>query len=169
MKYRDMTLEQKEAKKARSRKYCADDREEYIQGIRKYCAEHLEEHIQRIRKYYAEHEEERIQRIRKYKEERIQHIRKYKANDVNSTGVTKTKIRTKSRYRLFKTHAKLLGYEIHHCFGYDDPSKFIYIPRKLHLQIHQLLRDKNVSAESNHWNTIRDHVTGCEEYTYVRA
>lgn len=89
------------------------------------------------------------------------------AKDLNSQGVTKNHIRTKSRIYLFSKHSKLSGYEIHHAFGYDDCTKFIYIPKTLHLQIHKLLRDNNISSDTNHWMSIRDLVNSCEQYTYI--
>lgn len=147
MKYRDMTSEQKEMKKACVRKWQDENREKYREYQKKYQKELRNENRE---KYYEPR-------------------RKYQAIDVNSTGITKKHIRIRSRHILFKNHTKLPEYEIHHCFGYDDPNKFIYIPKTLHLQIHQLLRDKNIPADSDHWNIIRDIVNSCEAYTYIRA
>lgn len=93
----------------------------------------------------------------------------YRRNDLNSNGKTKNNIRRQSLYILYnkKHHTKLKGYEIHHCFGYDDPTKFIYIPKSLHNKIHQLLRDKNLDADSNHFNYIVHLINECSEYTYI--
>lgn len=118
-----------------------------------------DEEQQAIRKqYYEEHKDEFIARVRKRQ-----------VKDVNSKGITKNHIRVRSKRLLFKTHAKLTGYQIHHCFGYDDWKKFIYIPRSLHLQIHRLLRSLKIPAASEHWNVIRDLVNSCDQYTYIRA
>lgn len=142
MRYRDMTPEQKKAKSEYNRKY-----------TRKYIDEHRESRNEYKRKYNSEHREQ---------------IRKYKASDVNSVGITKNYIRLMSNNILFETHSKLPGYEIHHCFGYEDPNRFIYIPKTLHRKIHQQLRDNKISADSNHWNSIRELVNSCEEYTYIK-
>ena len=80
----------------------------------------------------------------------------YKRTDTNSFGQTKNSIRSKSIRYLFNVlkHTKLEGYEIHHCFGYEDYKKFIYIPKELHLQIHQYLRDNCIDADTDHYNQI---------------
>ena len=126
-----------------------------------------------MRKRYSEHREERIEYQKKYnaehREEYKARMKKYYAEDLNKNGVTKQYIRFSSRRILEKCHSKLPNYEIHHCFGYEDPSKFIYIPRELHIKIHQLLRDKKIPAESNHWKNIAEIVNECENYTYIRA
>ena len=132
-----------------------EERREYM---RKYYAEHREYY----KKWRAEHREE-------YREYQRGYMKKWKAEDLNNNGVTKNRIRHESGRILDNCHTKLPGYEIHHCFGYEDPNKFIYIPKSLHLQIHQLLRDKKIPADSDHWFAIRDLVNSCEEYTYIRA
>ena len=154
MKYRDMTPERREAKRARQRKRYAEQREAKKAYQMKYNAEHREER----KKYYAEHREEHNARRNKRLSE-----------DLNKNGVKKSNIRNLSGQILKKVHAKLDGYEIHHCFGYEDPERFIYIPRKLHREIHSLLYSLHIPAEDNHWNVIRDMVNSCEEYTYVRC
>ena len=120
--------------------------------------EQKEAHKSIVRKYISEH-----------REEYNAHMRKFLAEDLNSQGRTKQSIRTMSRYILRKCNAKLKGYQIHHCFSYDYPGKFIYIPKSLHLKIHQLLRNKNIPADSDHWMAIRDLVNSCEEYVYIRC
>ena len=61
------------------------------------------------------------------------------------------------------------GYEIHHCFGYEDPSKFIYISKSLHSKIHQYLRDNNIDASTDHWMHIRDIVNSTDEFMYIKC
>lgn len=138
-----MTPEQRDAYNAQMRKYRAEHREEVNSYKRKRRAEHKDEHRYRMREYIS--------------------------NEVNSYGVTKHRVRLHSRKILYSTHDKIPGYEIHHCFSYDEENKFIYIPRDLHIKIHQLLRDNKISSDSNHWNAIRDLVNSCEEYTYIRS
>lgn len=132
--------------------------------------EYLKEYMKR---YRVEHRAELRARKRKWRgENRESYNARQKeqiAKDVNSAGVPKNRIRTLSRYVLFKNHAKFPDYEIHHCFGYEDQNKFIYIPRTLHQMIHQLLRDNNIPADSNHWYSIRDLVNSWEGYTYIRS
>lgn len=95
----------------------------------------------------------------------------YHKSDTNSLGQTKQSIRLKSSRYLFNVlkHTKLNGYEIHHCFGYDDYRNFIYIPKSLHLKIHQYLRDNHIDADSDHYNQIVHLIIACEEYVYIKA
>ena len=89
--------------------------------------------------------------------------------EVNSQGQSKSNIRTKSRYILKQMNLKIPEYEIHHCFGYEDPRKFIYISKSLHLKIHKYLRDNHIDADTNHWMTIRDIVNDTDEFTYIKC
>lgn len=91
--------------------------------------------------------------------------------DTNSLGETKNSIRSRSSKYLFNIlkHPKLKGYEIHHCFGYVNYKCFIYIPKVLHLQIHQYLRDNNISAESNHYTKIAHLINDWNGYTYIKV
>lgn len=157
MNYKDLTPEQKKLRNENLKKRRAKQREKYRERNRKRYAENPEKYLERSNRRYLENPE-------KYNERK----RKYMSEDVNSDGVPKANIRTSSRRILCKSHSKLKDYEIHHCFGYEDPNKFIYIPRDLHLKIHQLLRDNKIPSDSNHWNAIRDLVNSCEEYTYIR-
>lgn len=79
--------------------------------------------------------------------------------------------RKKSSQYLFNTikHSKLKDYEIHHCFGYEDFKCFIYIPKELHLQIHQFLRDNGISADSNHFSQIAHIINDWNGYTYIKV
>jgi len=143
MRTRDMTPEQAQEHRAKKRKRYADNIEARRARQRKYIAEHRDQFNATMRNFLSE--------------------------DVNSLGVTKNRIRVLSNKILSESHAKIPGYQIHHCFGYEDPSKFIYIPKSLHLQIHQLLRDQKIPSDSDHWMAIRDLVNGCDQYTYIRA
>ena len=64
-------------------------------------------------------------------------------------------------------HLHIPDYEIHHCFTYDDPAKFIYISKSLHLKIHRYLRDKNIDAGIDHWMDIRHLVNSTDEFMYI--
>ena len=103
------------------------------------------------------------------KREAKEHQKEYQKNDLNTIGKTKQNIRKQSRYILFvqRKHTKLKDYQIHHCFGYDDPSKFIYIPKSLHYKIHQYLRDNNIVVNSNHFDYIKHLINNADEYTYI--
>lgn len=118
-----------------------------------------------MKAYYQKHRDEELTYYKEHKVER----RKYKRADVNNNGISKHNIRRRSSYILYKKrkHTKLENYEIHHCFGYDDPNKFIYIPKALHLQIHQRLREQNISAEDAHFEQIKDLINECQDYTYI--
>ena len=106
-----------------------------------------------------------------HREELKDYHRSYRKSDTNSLGQTKHNIRCMSNQYLFNVlkHTKLDGYEIHHCFGYDDYRNFIYIPKALHLQIHQYLRDNNIDADTDHYNNIVHLIIACEEYVYIKA
>lgn len=182
-----MTPEQREAHNARRRKRIAEHperREEHNARKREYNTkwrnEHREEYRAYHRKWMNEHREEYNARNRKHRAkhriymknrnvEQREKYRKYRAEDVNKFGIRKNSIRKESRHILTKNHAKIKDYEIHHCFGYEDPNRFIYIPKKLHKQIHKFLRYNNIPADSVHWDIIRDLVNRCKEYTYIRC
>lgn len=106
-----------------------------------------------------------------YRETVIAQATAYNKNNLNLNGKTKHNIRSQSQWFLFnkRNHSRLKEYEIHHCFGYDDATKFIYIPRELHRAIHALLRDNNIDADSNHYKYIVHMINECTEYTYISA
>ena len=119
---------------------------------------HKEEQNAKSKAYYQEHKEECNERVKAY----------HKA-DLNSLGQTKNNIRRKSRYVLERMKLHIDGYEVHHCFGYEDPNKFIYISKSLHLKIHEFLRENNIPADSNHWMAIRELVNNADEFTYIKC
>ena len=127
--------------------------------------------------YYQAHKEEIIATKKAWQEANREHYRGYQKaykkaynqSDVNTLGQTKTSIRAKSQRYLNKSGIKIHGYEIHHCFGYEDPSKFIYISKSLHLKIHKYLRDNNIDASTDHWMLIRDIVNDTNEFTYIKC
>ena len=136
-----------------------------------YQKAHMED-IKAYQKSYCQaHREERKAYQKAYNHAHREERDAYKKSDTNSLGQTKDSIRTKSSRYLFKVlkHTKLKGYEIHHCFGYNDYRNFIYIPKALHLQIHQFLRDNGISADTVHYNKIVHLIIACEEYVYIKA
>ena len=135
--------------------------------IERYGIEWYEEYLERMNHYYKD-------KYNNDPEFRALHIRmskESKQKDLNSKGQTKHYIRTRSRCILFKQrqHTILKGYEIHHCFGYEDPSKFIYIPKSLHKAIHSFLRENNINADTDHYKYISAMINECAEYTYISA
>ena len=104
-----------------------------------------------------------------HKEERNAYMKAYRKADVNSIGQTKHSIRMKSQHILKQMNLHIDGYQIHHCFGYEDASKFIYISKSLHLKIHKYLRDNNIDADSDHWMAIRDLVNATDEFMYIKC
>ena len=154
------------------------DRKEYIKAYNKaYRQSHKEEAKEYMKEYWKAHKEKynafnkawRDSNLDKYREYQKDYQKYYYKSDVNSLGQTKQSIRQKSKYILKKMNLKIPGYEIHHCFGYDDPAKFIYISKSLHHKIHQYLRDNNIESDSNHWMAIRDLVNETDEFTYIKA
>ena len=93
----------------------------------------------------------------------------YMKSDVNSHGQTKESIRQKSRRILKQMNLHIPRYEIHHAFGYEDASKFIYISKSLHSKIHKYLREHNIDADSDHWLQIADIVNSTYEFIYIKS
>ena len=120
--------------------------------------EHKEQHNAACKAWHLEHREQ----VNEYK-------KAYQKAEVNSLGQTKESIRAKSRQILKKMHLHIPDYEIHHCFGYEDASKFIYISKSLHLKIHQYLRDNNIDAGKDHWMDIRDMMNSTDEFIYIKC
>ena len=146
-----------------------EERKEYK---KKWYQVRKEEIIAKKKAYYEAHKEDRKAQMKAWKAANKEHLKEYAKtytkSDVNSLGQTKNSIRKKSWYILKKMHLHIDGYETHHCFGYEDPSKFIYISESLHKKIHQFLRDNNIDVDSNHWLSIRDMVLNCNEYFYAK-
>ena len=105
--------------------------------------------------YYQAHKKEENDRMKAYNKLHKEEIKEYNKADVNSLGQTKHYIRNKSRRYIAKYGTKIPGYEIHHCCTYDEPYKFIYCSKELHVNIHQYLRDNNIEADSNHFEQIK--------------
>lgn len=107
------------------------------------------------RAYDQTHKEEIKAYRLSIKEKLNEYAKNYIKNDVNSFGESKNSIRFKSRIILKKSGIKIPGYQIHHCFTYDDPSKFIYCSKEMHLKIHQFIRDNKIDADSDHYEQIK--------------
>lgn len=138
------------------------DRKEYLKAWR-------EANKVKIKAYRQDHKEQSKEYMKAWREANREQVKAYQNSDVNSLGQTKNSIRMKSLHILKRMNLKIPGYEIHHCFGYEDSSKFIYISRALHLKIHQYLRDNNINADSDHWMAIRDLVNDTNEFTYIKC
>lgn len=124
-----------------------------------------------MKAWYQAHREERKDYQKAWQQANRYEKKAYSKADTNSHGCPKDYIRRQSNYYLFNVlkHTKMEGYEIHHCFGYDDYRNFIYIPKVLHLQIHQYLRDNKIDADTDHYNKIVHLIIACEEYVYIKA
>ncbi len=147
------------------------DKEKQKEYHKVWYQAHRKEQSAKMKAWYQEHMEEcKAQHKAWYQAHKEEH-NAYIKSDTNSFGKTKQSIRLKSRRYLFNVlkHTKLKGYEIHHCFGYDDYRNFIYIPKSLHLKIHQYLRDNNIDADTDHYNQIAPLIIACEEYVYIKA
>lgn len=105
--------------------------------------------------YYQEHKDKAKEYSKAYYQEHKEDRKAYQKADVNSFGKPKRNIRAKSRYYLQKNGTKIPGYEIHHCFTYDYPKKFIYCPIKLHNEIHKFLNEKGIKADTDHYEQIK--------------
>ena len=170
-----MPNKDKEKQKAYQKAYYQAHREEMNAKMKAWRQAHREERKAYRKAYNKAHREEQKAYQNDYykahREERNAYHKDYQKSDTNSLGQTKDSIRRKSRRYLFNVlkHTKLKNYEIHHCFGYDDYRNFIYIPKSLHLQIHQYLRDNSIDADTDHYNKIVHLIIDCEEYVYIKA
>ena len=134
---------------------------------------HKESEKAKKKAYYQTNKEKvkarREANIEHYRDYQRDYMKAYNRSDVNSLGQTKNSISNKSRRILKKMHLNIPGYEIHHCFTYDDASKFIYISKSLHLKIHKYLRDNNIDADADHWLQIREIVNSTYEFVYIKC
>lgn len=153
-----------------------------MKDLKEYQKAYYQAHKEETKTYYQAHKKERKASAKAWRAENKEywkawyaaHKEQYNAykkayakNEVNSLGQTKESIRYKSRQILKQMNLHIPGYQTHHCFGYEDPSKFIYISRSLHLKIHQFLRDNNIDAGKDHWMSIRDLVNSTDEFMYI--
>lgn len=145
--------------------------ESYMEQHKLYCREYRKkpEVKEYQNEYSKEYKKERLVNEPEYRDNMNEYKKEYSRNDLNSKGTTKSSIRGQSRRILFeeRKHTKLKDYQIHHAFGYEDPMKFIYIPKSLHVKIHQYLRDNSIDADSNHYDYIKHMINECSEYTYI--
>ena len=123
--------------------------------VKEYYQTNIKELKAKMKAYYQTHKKEHKVYYEAHKQEINEYNRVYYKNDINSHGKSKGIIRRKSQYYLNKYGTKIPGYQIHHCFGYEDPSKFIYCSKEIHLKIHQFLRDNNIAADSDHYDKIK--------------
>ena len=126
--------------KARSKDYYQAHKEECKARSKAYRESYKKENKDGMKSYYQAHKEER---------------KEYSKADVNSLGLPKNIIRSKSRRYLNKYGTKIPGYEIHHCCTYTEPYKFIYCSKEMHQLIHNYLRDNNIDADSDHYAQIK--------------
>ena len=134
-----------------------------------YYQAHKEQYKATKKAYYQEHKDSEKARVKAWREANKEQIKAYHKSDVNALGQTKQSIRSKSRCILKQMNLHIDGYQIHHCFGYEDPSKFIYCSREMHRTIHQFLRDNNISADTDHWMAIRELVNSTDEFWYIKC
>ena len=163
----------KEQRKATNKAWLEAHREEYKAYMKAYYQAHKDQVKASKKAYYEAHKEHFNAYMKAYheahREECKVYAKAYNKADVNSKGQTKNSIRIKSLRILKQMNLHIDGYEIHHCFGYEDPSKFIYISKSLHLKIHKYLRNNNIDASTDHWMLIRDIVNDTDEFTYIKC
>ena len=138
----------KEEQKAYMKAWREANKERYNAYMKAWYEAHKESEKAYMKAWHEAHREE-------YKAYQNSYQKAYYKSDLNSLGQTKSSIRHKSQRYLNKYGTKLPGYEIHHCFTYDDPTKFIYCSKEIHLKIHQYLRDNTIDADSNHYEQIK--------------
>ena len=152
----------KEEIKAYNKAWYEANKEQVKASKKEYYKAHKEEHKASVKAWREVNKEQYKVYQKAYmkayrqanKEEYNAYTKAYNQSDVNSLGQTKDSIRKKSRRYLKKYGTNIPGYEIHHCFGYDDASKFIYCSIEMHRTIHKYLRNNNISADSDHYKYI---------------
>ena len=159
----------KEQHKAHQKEYYQAHKEEHNAYMKAYYQAHKEQRKEHHKAYYQAHKEYYKAYYQAHKEDYKTYQKAYKKADVNSLGQTKNYIRKKSHNILKQMNLNIPDYEIHHCFGYEYASKFIYISKSLHLKIHQFLRDNNIDAGCDHWMAIRDIVNSTDEFMYIKC
>ena len=156
----------KEQVKARKKAYNQAHKEQVKARKKAYKQAHKEEVNAYMNSYMKAYRQAHKEHYRDYQRD---YMKAYSKSDVNSLGQTKDSIRKKSRHILKQMNLHIDGYEIHHCFGYEDPSKFIYCSREMHRTIHKYLREHNIDASCDHWMHIRDLVNSTDEFTYIKC
>lgn len=148
-------------------------REENKEYMKAYYQAHKEQRKAYRKAYYEANKEQISAASKAYyqtnKQKCYAYSKEYKKADLNSLGQTKANIRQKSWQILKKMNLNIPGYETHHCFGYEDASKFIYISKELHLKIHAYLKEHNIDAGKDHWMAIRDLVNSTDEFMYIKC
>lgn len=145
-------------------------RKEYLKAYHQAHKEQLNAKMKAYHQANKEYEKAKMKAWKEiHREEWNAYSKEYTKSDVNVNGQTKESIRKKSRRILKQMNLHIPGYEIHHCFGYEDPSKFIYCSKELHLKIHQLLRDNGIDASTDHWMAIRELVNDTNEFWYIKC
>ena len=130
-------------------------KEECNEYMKAYYQAHKKQRKAQMKAWKEAHKEQCKAWYEANKEQRKAYAIEYSKSDVNSFGEKKNNIRRKSQSILKKSGIKIDGYEIHHCFTYNDPSKFIYCSKETHLKIHQYLRDNNIDADIDHYEQIK--------------
>ena len=119
------------------------------------CKEYRQAHKEQAKEYMKAYKQAHKEQAKAWNEAHKEQCKAYIKSDLNALGQTKASIRKKSRRYLKKYGIKIPDYQIHHCFTYDDPTKFIYCSKEIHLKIHQFLRDNNIDADINHYEQIK--------------
>ena len=144
-------------------------REEMKEYKKAYYQAHKDAHKASMKAWYEAHKESVNASVKAYKQANKEKVKAYMQSDVNSLGQTKQSIRQKSLRILKKMNLKIPRYEIHHAFGYEDASKFIYISKSLHLKIHSYLKEHNIDADTDHWQAISNIVNSTYEFIYIKC
>ena len=156
-----------------SKAYYQAHKEEMKAKTKAWYQENKQEHLKRCKAYKEAHKDEVKAKKKAWYEANKDQVKAYQKEyyktEVNSLGQTKHSIRKKSQRILKQMNLHIDGYQIHHCFTYDDASKFIYISKALHRKIHQFLRDNNIDADTDHWMQIRDLVNSTDEFMYIKC
>ena len=163
----------KEECKAYGKAWCEANKESvkawyqaHKESVKAKTKAYYQDNKEKVKAYTKAYKQANKEQIKAYQKE---YMKEYTKTDLNSLGQTKHSIRQKSQRILKKMNLHIPRYEIHHAFGYEDASKFIYISKSLHLKIHKYLREHNIDADSDHWLQIADIVNSTYEFIYIKS
>ena len=154
-KYRQWWENNKERLKQKRKEYAEQNKERLKEYHQNYGKNYRLKNKEKIKNWNKENHEHIKEYGREYYKNNKEYVYDYMYSDTNSLGQTKHSIRGKSQYYLRKYGKPIEGYEIHHCFTYNEPYKFIYCPRKLHRLIHSYLKQHNIDADTEHYEYIK--------------
>lgn len=129
---------------------------EHKEHLKEYQKNYKQTHKEQINDYNKNYQIVNKEKIKDYKLNNREHLNEYARNYAKiPNNQIKVNCRHKSHKYLKKYGQKIDDYQIHHCFTYNEPYKFIYCSKQMHKLIHEYLRAHNIDADSEHYQYIK--------------